>query len=145
MRQFYGVLVLSTALAGAAWAHSGVKNPAVMARMNAMSGVQEGMKVLGDMAKQTRAFDAEAAQQAAVKIAGHAEETPALFEAQEDDPKSEARPAIWENFADFTAKSDAMRDTARAVSANMTSLDDVRAGLKQLGETCTACHKLYRE
>ena len=141
-----GVVVLGMALiASAAMAHQGVKNPAVMARMEAMSGVGAEMKTMGEMAKGARPFDADAARAAATRIAGYAAETPALFMAQEDDPKSEARAAIWDDFADFTAKASDMEQTATQYAGSIETLQDVQTALSALGKTCTACHKPYRE
>ena len=146
MRQLRRSMILGLALlASAAWAHQGVKNPAVMARMEAMKSVGTEMKVLGDMAKGTTSFDADAARAAAAEIARHAARTPALFEAPEDDPKSEARAAIWDDFADFTTKAQAMEQAAAGFSMSIASLEDVRTALGVLGKTCTDCHKPYRE
>jgi len=132
-------------MAGAVLAHAGVKNPAVMARMEAMSAIGKEMKVLGEMAKGTTSFDQAAARAAAAAIAKHAAETPALFKAREDDPKSEARPEIWEDFADFTAKSDALVTLARDLSTGFETKADLAPAMKALGAACQACHKPYRE
>ncbi len=137
-----GAIVL---VAGTAWAHSGVKNPAVQARMHAMSVIGAEMKTLGLMLKGEKAFDASLAQAAAGKIAEHAGQTPDLFRANEDDPKSEAKPEIWENFDDFSAKAIALQDVAIKVSASIASKDDLGQAMKALGDTCKSCHKDYRE
>lgn len=143
MRHFAILLVLVGATAVAA--HEGVKNPAVLARMNGMSDIADNVKVLGDMAKGVSAFDQTAARTAALSIAQHAREAPGLFEAMEDDPKSEALPAIWENFDDFTAKSFELETIARDLSASISSPDDLRPALRGLGANCTACHEVYRK
>ena len=132
-------------LATAALAHTGVQNPAVMARMDVMSAIGDSMKVLGTMAKGEAAFDADRAKEASLAIARHAAETPALFKAPEDDPMSEALPKIWETFDDFTAKSEALEAIAMELSGSMTTLDDVRTGVAKLGAACKACHADYRE
>ena len=141
------LLTLATAGAAtnAALAHGGVQNPAVLARMDAMKAIGDATKVLGEMAKGATAFDAATAQAAAAEIAAHAAETPALFEAPETDAKSEALPGIWEDFADFTAKASALEARADTLASGLETPDDLNAGLGQLGEACTACHKAYRE
>ena len=108
---------------GMALAHAGVENPAVKARMDAMSDIGAGTKVLGNMARGRVAFDAaEAEAEAALaRIATRAAETPALFEAQEDDPKSEALPAIWADFADFSAIAGDLRRAAEGGDASVKS------------------------
>ena len=103
-------VVFATALmaASAVWAHGGVKNPAVMARMDGMSAIADSMKVLGGMAKGAVAFDAAAANEAAGVIAVEAARIPVLFQVEETDPKSEAKPEIWTNFNDFSDRADAL-------------------------------------
>ena len=132
-------------IASAATAHQGVKNPAVMARMEAMSGVAGEMKILGDMAKGARPFDREIARAAASRVAGYAAETPALFKPREDDPKSEARMEIWDDFSDFTAKAGDMERVATKHAAGIETMGDIKTALAELGRTCTACHKPYRK
>lgn len=136
-----GALCLATFAA----AHTGVKNPAVVARMDAMKATQDGVKVLGAMVKGERSFDATAARAAAAEIAAEAARTPDLFKAQETDPNSEALPVIWEDFADFTAKSKDLERVALALSASLETEDQLRAGLGQIGAACKACHEVYRE
>lgn len=139
-------LVATLALgATAALAHTGVKNPAVMARMNGMSAISDNVEVLGTMAKGQVAFDAASAQAAARAIAQHSAESIDLFKAQETDPKSEALPAIWENFDDFTAKALELQAVANDLSEKISTVEDVRAGMRAIGQSCKACHKLYRE
>ncbi|MEP1200574.1 c-type cytochrome [Tateyamaria sp.] len=131
--------------ATAALAHTGVKNPAVMARMNGMSAISDNVEVLGTMAKGQVAFDAASAKMAARAIARHSAESVDLFTAQETDPKSEALPAIWENFDDFTSKAQDLEAFANEWSEKISTLEDVRAGIRPLGQSCKACHSLYRE
>ncbi|MDJ1009391.1 MAG: cytochrome c [Paracoccaceae bacterium] len=131
------------AAAGVAWAHEGVENPAVMARMDAMSEIGAAHKVLRQMALGEAGFDATAAEAARERLIGAARQTPRLFEAREDDPKSEAKPAIWENFGDFTEKSDAL--VLAATAAELSSLDALKGAVGEIGQACVACHDLYRE
>ena len=132
-------------VASAAFAHEGVKNPAVKARMDSMSAIADNMKTLGTMAKGQIDFDAAIARAAATKIAGHAAETPTLFEPQETDPKSEALPAIWANFDDFSVKARELETIAQNVSVTLSTPDDLKAALGQMGATCKSCHSAYRE
>lgn len=141
------VLFISGALslAGATVAHVGVENPAVMARMHAMKGIGDNFKLLVAMNKGEHPFDQVAARAAAAAIAGHAAETPALFKAPEDDPKSEAKRAIWEEFDDFTAKARDLETRARNLSTSLQSKADLQSAVLDLGQTCRACHDSYRE
>lgn len=139
------VAAIAVVAATAAFAHSGVENEAVKARMDAMSAIGDSMKTIGSMAKGQVPFDTEAARLAVASIAEHAGETPALFEANVTDPKSEALPAIWDNFADFTAKAAALEEVALTLSTSIQGSDDLGPALGALGAACKACHTQYRQ
>ena len=139
------VTVIGLVLAGAAFAHSGVMNPVVKARMDTMSAIGAEMKTLGQMAKGVTAFDGEAARASTAAIAKLASAAPALFQAKEDDPKSEAKIEIWNNFADFTEKAKHLETVALELSTDIKAESDLAPAMKSLGEACQACHKPYRE
>lgn len=132
-------------LAVAALAHSGVKNPAVMARMEGMKSMGAAVKVLGEMAKGAAVFDADAAAMALQSLSTEAKRTRALFEANEGDPKSEALPLIWSDFADFEAKSEMLEAALAAQISNVETAADLGPILKAIGTQCSACHKTYRK
>lgn len=131
--------------ATATLAHEGVQNPAVKARMDEMSAIADNLKILGQMAKGEAAFDAAAARSAAAAIATHAAATPALFEANETDPKTEALPAIWTNFDDFSAKALELEAIARSYATSINEASDLTAAMGDFAANCKACHQLYRE
>lgn len=134
--------VLCIGLGGAALAHGGVKNQAVMARMNLMTDIKEAMAVLGEMAKGKTPFDAAQAERARTALATHAAQIPSFFETPASDPKSEARADIWLDWPDFIASAAGMEKAASALDPR--SLDGLRAGVGALGGSCTDCHKTYR-
>jgi len=127
---------------GSALAHAEVQNPAVKARMEVMKTIGGNMKIIAQMAKGETAFDAAAAGVATAAIADASARVPALFEAPETDPESEAKPAIWEDFDDFTRQAMATEVAARA--ADTSSLDALRGSLGQIGGSCKSCHDDYR-
>ncbi|GAA3860084.1 cytochrome c [Celeribacter arenosi] len=139
-------IVLATALVISAtfgvMARADVENPAVMARMDAMKTIGGSLKTLGDMAKGAVAFDAAAANAALDAVEQKAAAVPALFEAQETDPESEAKPEIWTNWEDFVAKSKALE--MAAAGATITDQASIGAAMGALGGTCKACHSDYR-
>lgn len=140
--------ILATILAvtaASALAHSGVQDPAVLARMDAMKSIGDSMKVIGNMAKGQTSFDADSAQQAAAEIARHAARTTDLFEARAQDPKSEAKPSIWDQFDDFSAKASDLEIAAETARADLSSADGLVPAVQRLGAACKACHDLYRE
>ena len=129
-------------IAGAALAHSGVQNPAVMARMNGMSDIAAAMKTLGQMAKGTTAFEAAKANASLQEVAANAAEIPILFKAQETDPKSEALPEIWTDFETFQSIA---IDLQTAASVEVANLNQLRRAMRNIGPTCNACHKDFRQ
>ena len=136
--------VMLVAIGTAALAHSGVKDKNVEARMDAMEAIGAQTKVIGSMAKGKTAFDAVAANAALDQIAKHSAQVPALFETQGNDPKSEASPAIWEEWADFTALAENSTNVAKGLAGTISAEADLGPALKKLGATCKACHSKYR-
>ena len=116
--------------------------PDVAARMAVMTQIKDAMAPLGGMAKGAVEFDAGVAQAAVASLLDASERTAAVFEANVSDPKSEALPAIWENWDDFVSKSDDL--TFAAEGWDVSSLDNLRAGMGNIGAACSACHKAYR-
>lgn len=142
MRLAFGIALAFVATV--AVAHEGVKNPSVMARMHGMKTIGAETKVLGNMAKGAVSFDAARAQAAAASIAQEAARIEALFEAQEDDPKAEALPAVWENFPDFAAKAQELIAAAEAAKS-VASVEELQSAMRTIGATCSGCHKVYRK
>lgn len=142
MKPIATALIVTLSLGTVALAHEGVKDPIVAARMDAMSDTGAASKVLGDMARGRADFDADAAAEAKASLIAIAAELPALFEVNATDPKSEAKPEIWENFDDFTAKAAALGAAAEALDT--TSLETLSAGMRAVGGSCGGCHKPYR-
>ncbi len=134
--------ILVAGIATTAFAHSGVKDPDVKARMDLMGEIGAATGVLGKMAQGKSAFDAEAAADARVTLIKSGNAIVSAFQVQATDPKTEALPAIWENWDDFVAKAGVLEDAARAMDAG--SLDGVRAGMGAIGQSCGGCHEGYR-
>ncbi|AJE45245.1 c-type cytochrome [Celeribacter indicus] len=146
MKSFHVTGALAIALicsAPALLAQSKATNPAVKARQEAMLQIGGGMKVLSDMAKGDQAFDAEAANAAVATIATVSAEIPDLFEAQEDDPESEALPAVWSDWDDFVVKAEALHTGAQSIT--VTDEASLQPALGTLGVTCKQCHDDFRD
>lgn len=138
---------LAAALAAAgtlALAHAGVEDPDVMARMHSMKEIAAANKAVGLMLRGEAPFDAAVVATSAKIIAAESARIPALFESRADDPKSEALPAIWENWADFEAKAQAGVLAAEALGGVRREAD-LAPAFAAVGQTCKACHTAYRE
>jgi cytochrome c556 len=141
MKRFAIPLCAVLAFATAAFAHSGVKDPQVMARMVLMTDVADDIKALVALTKSD--FDPQIAALHGSRLAAHADQIAPLFEQPATDPKSEARPEIWQDWAGFLADAEDMRIAAEAVAASEKE-DAFTQAFARLGQSCTACHKDYR-
>ncbi len=124
-------------------AHTGVKDPQVMARMNLMVSVAEDMKVLGAIAKGQTAFDLKIVTETSDSLTNHAREIEALFEDQAGDPKSEAKDTIWTDWDGFLKIATDM-ETAALALGDVNTKSDFSTAFRALGKTCSACHEGYR-
>ena len=136
------IITVVIALSGATIHAHSVENPAVQKRMDVMKEIKGAMGVLGSMAKGAIAFDAAAAGAAQNTLIEQSGMVATTFEANETDPKSEAVPAIWENWDTFVEMADDL--TFAAEGLNTTSLDGMRGGLGNIGASCGACNKKFR-
>lgn len=137
-----GAVLAAICAAGTALAHQGVTSPEVMARMEGMSALAAATKRLGQMAKGEIAFDKTAAKAALAEIRSEAARVVPLFQTRAEDPKSEAQPAIWEDFPDFTLRARALE---QAASGDVGTADALRKTLAQIGAACGGCHDPYRK
>ncbi|MEM7470643.1 MAG: cytochrome c [Pseudomonadota bacterium] len=129
--------------ATAALAHDGVKDPQVMARMQVMSDISAQTKRLAGYAKGQTTFDAAQVRAIGLQLSAHADASEALFKPPAKDPKSEAKDAIWSDWAGFLRANQKMREAAVAVSGSQT-LPELDRAFRELGHSCTACHKTFR-
>lgn len=136
------IITFAIAMSGATIHAHSVENPSVQKRMDVMKEIKGAMGVLGGMAKGAIAFDATAAGAAQNTLVEQSGMVAATFEANETDPKSEALPAIWENWDTFVEMADDL--TFAAEGLDTTSLDGMRGGLGNIGASCGACHKKFR-
>jgi cytochrome c556 len=117
-------------------------NPAVKSRQEAMDSNGMNAKILGDMAGGKADFDAAKAAEAAAAIAATAATVPDLFRANEEDPKSKAKPEIWASYSDFETKAGDLMKAAQ--SMDTSTVEGVAAGMGAVGGACGACHKAYK-
>ena len=127
------------------FAHSGVKDKNVKERMMLMKEMANNTKTIGQMLKGKTPFDADEAKLALERLSSLSLETPKVFKINASDPKSEARPAIWDEFDEFTRLSKDLAETSLVLAGSIDSIDDLRPALKGVSSGCKACHRQYRE
>ncbi len=113
-------------------------------RVAAMKSMGGNMKKLGGA---VASGDNAAAAAAATEINNVAKAIASVFPEGSGTGETRAKPEIWQDFADFTAKANAL-DAASAkviADANAGNLgSDPKAVVGSIGQNCGACHKVYR-
>ena len=127
------------------FAHDNVHNEAVKTRMKAMQELASSMKVFGQISKGKRVFDTSEARAIASQIVKIASQTPSLFEGEESDPNSKAKPEIWFEFKDFSFKASQLEQVAAKLSNTISNSQDIKPAMREIGSACKGCHTLYKE
>jgi cytochrome c556 len=113
-------------------------------REGMMKQIGGAMGALSAIAKGTKPYDADVVKTSVTTISTNAKAFPDQFPAGSE-AGSAASPAIWENFADFTAKSHKLAEDADAVLAQLPADQaGVGAAMQKLGADCGTCHQAYR-
>ena len=141
-KMFTVVLITASSIV---FAHSGVKDKNVKERMMLMKEMANNTKTIGQMLKGKTPFDADEAKLALERLSSLSLETPKVFKINASDPKSEARPAIWDEFDEFTRLSKDLAETSLVLAGSINSIEDLRPALKGVSSGCKACHRQYRE
>ncbi|MDA9613131.1 cytochrome c [Paracoccaceae bacterium] len=132
-------------ISSVAFAHSGVKDQNVKERMMVMKAMADNTKIIGQMLKRKTQFDADEAKSALERLSSLSLKTPKVFTVNATDPKSEAKPAIWDEFDEFTKLSLDLAETSIALASSIEIIEDLRPALKRISSGCKSCHSKYRE
>ncbi|MEC7488988.1 MAG: cytochrome c [Pseudomonadota bacterium] len=138
------VIVLSIFVTSV-FAHQDLGSEAVEARMQSMMKMATNMKALGSMMKGVEPFTANKAKAITEQITKIAGQIPALFKSNETVRKSEASPAIWLNFSDFTSKARDLEAKSAELSKSIVSIGDLKYAMKSIGTSCRSCHRSYKD
>ena len=139
------LILIFVTLSSVAFAHSGVKDKNVKERMMVMKAMADNTKIIGQMLKGKTSFDANEAKLALERLSSLSLETPKVFKINATDPKSEAKPVIWDEFDEFTRLSKDLAETSTDLASSLKTIDDLRPTLKRVSSGCKACHSRYRE
>jgi cytochrome c556 len=132
-------------ISSVAFAHSGVKDQNVKERMMVMKAMADNTKVIGQMLKRKTQFNANEAKSALERLSSLSLKTPKVFTVNATDPKSEAKPAIWDEFDEFTKLSLELAETSIVLANSIENIEDLRPALKRISSGCKSCHSKYRE
>ena len=145
MNFFKIFIVIATTASSIAFAHSGVKDQNVKERMLLMKAMAENTKLIGQMLKKQTPFELNEVKRALEQLSSLSLQTPTVFEVNATDPKSEAKPNIWDEFNEFTKLSNELAKSTSDLAILVKDIDDLRPTLMKVSKGCKACHSKYRE
>ena len=139
------LILIFVTISSIAFAHSGVKDKNVKERMMVMKAMADNTKIIGQMLKGKTSFDENEAKLALERLSSLSLKTPKVFEVNATDPKSEAKPAIWDEFDEFTKLSKDLAEATEVLAGSVGTINDLRPALKRVSSGCKACHSKYQE
>ena len=139
------LILIFVTVSSIAFAHSGVKDKNVKERMMVMKAMADNTKIIGQMLKGKTSFDENEAKLALERLSSLSLKTPKVFEVNATDPKSEAKPTIWDEFDEFTKLSEDLAEATEILAGSVGTINDLRPALKRVSSGCKACHSRYRE
>ena len=124
---------------------SAFSSAASMTNDQLVAARQAAMKEDGRVLRGAPSLTGDAAVAAATTVLKNFTNFPGLFKQGSITPDSRALPAIWENWADFTARLNAEKANATAMLAAAKSGDTAAylAAIKALDAPCSNCHLSY--
>lgn len=129
----------------------GPHDKAIEARQAMFKLYSYSMGTLGAMAKGKMDYDAELAQEMADNLNAAVNLGQSTFwpqgsdNANPENAKTRALPAIWEKYPAIVEKSEALQTAAADLAANAGGgLDALKGSMGSVGEACKACHDDYR-
>lgn len=132
---------LSLAIAGSALAQD---NP-IKARQDLMKTNGDASKLVNQMLKGDKPYDAGAAATALASIATSAEQFITLFPEGSVGKDTDAKPDIWKNKKDFEDWGKGLKDEAlKGAQAAKNGADALRPIFAEIAQYCTGCHEKYR-
>ena len=115
----------------------------VKERMDAMTLMAKHHKTIGEHIKSKRDLAAiKADAEAIAALSGHITH---LFPTGSTQPPTQARAAIWQNWADFESKATALETTSKALAGtNPADAAAMNTAAAALTRACSGCHERYR-
>lgn len=139
-------LITGILLSGGVMAHGDAKG-IVKERMTLMKNIGKEMKKTGAMIKGKKAFDPTKISSYAKTISETSPHIPDLFPQHSLQKPTEALPAIWEEWDQFSALSQKLTEEANKLH-DIAQNGDRRAITMQfakVGKVCSSCHSDYRK
>ncbi len=127
-------------------AHEGATG-VVKQRMDVMKGIRNDMKPLRRVMRGRDDYEQSRFLERVQSIKAVSADIPALFPQGSLQRPSEALPAIWDNWDDFSAQASQFHERVialeNAVLAN--DMNQIRSNFRSVAQTCKACHDDYQK
>jgi cytochrome c556 len=139
-----GLIVGGLLLAWQAVAHENMEElPAgpIRDRHELMEGIGDHAKKIGGALKQGTT---DGVADAAEVIHTKSKEIDGLFPKDSTDPKSRAKPEIWEHWAEFERLSASLQKDSAALAKTARDGGDVPAAAHKMFDNCKSCHDQFR-
>lgn len=117
-------------------------------RQSVFQLLRSNMAPLGGMAKGVLPYDAEVMQTNALRMQQLAEMLPDYLQTdtRKFDVDTDAKPQLWDNFADVEKKAEALKAAAMKLEQVAKAMDEsaYRAAIGDVGASCKSCHDEYK-
>ena len=140
----FGFALALPMLAGA---HSGDHSDPVEYRHSGFYMIGWHFQPMADMVKGDKPMDAKAFAKHATAVAHIAPLLPEGFVNGPHKGKTDAKPAIWKNYADFSKKMKAFEEESQRLAevAQDGEAGQIKEQFMKTAQTCKACHDDYRK
>jgi cytochrome c556 len=140
------IVLLAVGLtAGSALAHEGATG-VVADRMAAMQNMDLTLKAIQAMLAGWAGFDLPTMRKYAASLHDNCHQSEGLFTARDQDPRSRAKPAVWDNPEAFRETYKKLHEASEELVATAAGGDraDIAVVVSDLQRTCDGCHATFR-
>jgi cytochrome c556 len=139
------VSILAVAIASAALAHEGHEHATGVVRERMILMTDLGKRLLASSKRLRANKDLEGVTSDARAIHALALKMTPLFPPGSTQPPTAAKPAVWQDWDDFSAKArDLEKEAEKLVNTNPKDGAALRAQFRAVAFACDACHEKYR-
>jgi cytochrome c556 len=140
------VAAVAALFVGVALAHEGATG-IVRDRMATMQNMDLQLKAIQAMLSGWAQFDPAALRNYAAALHDSCHQSESLFPAGSEDPRSHARPAVWDNPEAFREEFQKLHGASEALVETIAGGDrtDIAVAISDLRQTCDGCHATFRK
>ncbi len=144
-RLAFAIALVAVAVMIPGGAHEGATG-IVKERMYIMKGIKDDRGEMREMVRGEQRYTKGKFMERVQTVKAVSADIPALFPAGSTQKPSEALPAIWDNWDDFTARSNRFHELVLSLETAVEGGDRnlVKSSFRDLARTCKGCHDDYK-